>query len=111
MGAGFSGKCYEPVGSAGWRKPSSLRGFWSGRISVPLAREGYRVTCLDISPGYVEEALEYARDTGVEDRVEGVVGDAWKVDELVKRSYSAVLVIWTSLIGHKGSPEADIKLL
>jgi SAM-dependent methyltransferase len=82
-----------------------------GRVGVPLAREGYRVTCLDISPEYVEEALEYARCTGVKDRVEGVVGDAWRVDELVEGEYSAALMVWTTLIGYRGSPEADIELL
>ncbi|MCE4600114.1 MAG: methyltransferase domain-containing protein [Desulfurococcales archaeon] len=86
-------------------------GCGSGRISVPLAREGYRVTCLDISPKYVEEALEYARTMGVEDRVDGIVGDAWRVDELVKGSYDAALIVWTTLLGYRESPEADVELL
>ncbi len=86
-------------------------GCGSGRISVPLAREGYRVTCLDISPGYIEEALEYAQNMGVRERVEGVVGDAWKVDEIVEGGYNAALMVWTTLIGYKGSPETDIELL
>ncbi len=86
-------------------------GCGSGRISVPLAREGYKVTCLDISPEYVEEALEYARSMGVKDRVEGVVGDAWKVDELVEGGYSAAIMFWTTLIGYRVSSEADIDLL
>ncbi len=86
-------------------------GCGSGRISVPLAREGYKVTCLDISSEYVEEALEYAQNMGVKERVEGVVGDAWKVDELVEGGYSAALMVWTTLIGYKGSPETDIELL
>ncbi len=86
-------------------------GCGSGRISVPLAREGYRVACLDISPEYVEEALEYARSMGVEERVEGIVGDAWRVDELVEEGYNAALIVWTTLIGYRGSPEADVELL
>ena len=82
-----------------------------GRIAVPLALEGYRVTCLDISPEYVGEALEYARSVGVGDRFEGVVGDAWRVDELVDGGYDAVLMVWTTLIGYRCSKEADVELL
>ncbi len=86
-------------------------GCGSGRVGVPLAREGYMVSCLDISREYVEGALEYARSMGVEDRVEGIVGDAWRVDELVDRGYNAVLMVWTTLIGYRGTPVSDIELL
>ncbi|MCE4619443.1 MAG: class I SAM-dependent methyltransferase [Desulfurococcales archaeon] len=86
-------------------------GCGSGRIAVPLAQHGYRVTCLDISREYVEEALEYADSVGVRDRVEGVVGDAWRVDELVEEGYDAILLYWTTLIGYKGTPESDVELL
>ena len=86
-------------------------GCGSGRIAVPLAQLGYRVTCLDISREYVEEALEYADSVGVRDRVEGVVGDAWRVDELVEEGYDAILLYWTTLIGYKGAPEGDVELL
>ncbi len=86
-------------------------GCGSGRIAVPLAVEGYVVTCLDISPEYVREALEYARSMGVEGRVEGVVGDAWRVDELVGERYDASLIVWSTLIGYRGSPDYDVELL
>ncbi len=69
------------------------------------------VSCLDISREYVGEALEYARSMGVEDRVEGIVGDAWRVDELVDRGYDAVLMVWTTLIGYRETPVSDIELL
>ena len=82
-----------------------------GRVAVPLAREGYRVDCIDISPEYIREALEYARIAGVEGLFEGIVGDAWRIDEIVDRKYSAALMVWTTLIGYRGSPESDVELL
>ena len=86
-------------------------GCGSGRIAVPLAALGYRVTCLDIVGEYVSEALEYAEEAGVRDRFEGVVGDAWRVDELVGGGFDAVLLVWSTLLGYRGSPERDVELL
>ncbi len=82
-----------------------------GRVAVPLAREGYRVTCLDISPSYIREAVEYARELGVAEGFEAVVGDAWSLDELVHGGYNAVLLVWTTLLGYRGTPESDVELL
>ncbi|NPA98068.1 MAG: class I SAM-dependent methyltransferase, partial [Crenarchaeota archaeon] len=82
-----------------------------GRIAVPLAVEGYRVTCLDISGDYVERALEYAREMGVAGRFVGVVGDAWRVDKLVEGGFDAVLMVWSTLLGYRERPELDVELL
>ncbi len=86
-------------------------GCGSGRVAVPLASLGYRVACLDLSPSYVEEALGYARSVGVEDRLEPIVGDAWRLDELVSGEYDAALIVWSTLIGYKLDPAQDRLLL
>ena len=86
-------------------------GCGTGRVAVPLAAEGYRVACLDISPDYVEEAKKYARRLGVEDRLEPVAGDAWRLDELVRGPYDAALLVWSTLIGYREDPSHDRELL
>ena len=41
-----------------------------GRHSVPLAKRGYEVTGVDISPLFIEKAREYAASEGVDARFE-----------------------------------------
>ena len=83
-----------------------------GRVGVPLAARGYWVSCLDISPRFVERAREYAGLVGVSGRFEAVVGDAWEASRLLGRErYDAVLFFWTTLLGYRGSVESDLALL
>ena len=67
-----------------------------GRHSVHLAQRGYRVTGLDISPLYVQKAIEHAEAAGVEARF--AVGDMREVESLLGREirYDALINMFTS---------------
>ncbi len=83
-----------------------------GRVAVPLAARGYRVTCLDISGRLLRRASQLAAEAGLEERVEIVEGDAWRVDELFSpRRFDAVYMIWTTLIGYHMDKARDLELL
>lgn len=53
-----------------------------GRHCVPLARRGYQVTGVDISPMFLDEARTYAASSGVEPTF--IEGDMLNMAELVK---------------------------
>ncbi len=74
-------------------------GCGSGRIAINLARLGYSVVGIDVSPTYISEAVRRSREEGVQ--VEFLVGDARRVDEVVgARRFDAVLFYWTSVLGY-----------
>lgn len=87
-------------------------GCGNGRVAVPLAVLGFRVTCLDVSRVFLEEAARLAEDMGVSGSVEVVEGDAWRVDELLPANeFDAAYMIWTTLIGYYPDKERDLVLL
>ena len=55
-----------------------------GRHSAPLAKRGYEMTGVDISPLFIEKAREYAASEGVDARFE--VGDALDLSETLAES-------------------------
>ena len=67
-----------------------------GRHSIPLARRGYQVTGIDLSPLFIEEARKRAAEAGV--GVRFVVGDMQEVQSLVgaKAPFDAVISMFTS---------------
>jgi SAM-dependent methyltransferase len=67
-----------------------------GRHSIPLARLGYRVVGVDISPLYVEKAREYAAREGVEALF--VEGDMLDVLGLLEKQapFDAIINMFTS---------------
>jgi len=67
----------------------------NGRISTNLAKQGYRVTGIDLSPAYIEDAKKRARKIGV--RPEYVCGDVRRFNRLVKGKFDAVYTIWTAI--------------
>ena len=79
-----------------------------GRHSIELAKLGYRVTGVDISPVFIERARELAEEAGVD--VEFVVGDARGVGEQLAGSepFDATINMFTSH-GYYGR-EADIRM-
>lgn len=59
-------------------------GAGTGRFSIPLARQGFRVTHLDISQGMIDTARQLAQDAGVLDRMRfelGRVGDLTQYED------------------------------
>ncbi len=95
-------------------KGSSLLdlGCGNGRISVNLAKLGYYVVGVDISPLFISDAKKKALEYGVQDRVEFLVGDARNLDKLLKdRLFDATIIYWTTIIGYHQSQETDTIIL
>ena len=82
-----------------------------GRISIPLAENGYNVVGIDISPSYIQRANEYAKEDGVSDNTRFVIGDMRKVaSELSDISgFDAIVNMWTSM-GY-WDEETDLNIL
>ena len=79
-----------------------------GRHSIELAKQGYSVTGVDISPAFIERACELANEAGV--NVEFVVGDARDVGERLADAepFDATVNMFTSH-GYYGR-EADVRM-
>lgn len=78
-----------------------------GRVSVPLAKLGYDVAGVDISPHFVSIAEEKARKFGVSRRAKFNVGQMKDIGSLFpKESFDATINIFTS-IGY-GSESDDL---
>ena len=56
----------------------------TGRLSIWLAKKGFRTVGLDISTLYLEEATKKANEHGVESKVKLFLGDVREVDEVVR---------------------------
>ncbi len=71
-----------------------------GRVSIPLAKMGYTMVGVDLSPSYIQRAKEYAEEEGVSEKTRFITGDMREVS-LVLREYvngfDAVLNMWTSM--------------
>lgn len=71
-----------------------------GRHAVALARRGYRVVGVDISPPYISRAEEMAGEAGVSGSTEFFVGDMRRVGELLegyRGGFDAVVNLFTSM--------------
>ena len=69
-----------------------------GRVSVPLAKLGYEVVGVDISPYFVQLAKEKARQFGVAKRATFRVGSMKEVGSLFPRpQFDAAMNIFTSI--------------
>jgi len=73
-----------------------------GRLSIPLAKLGFKVVGVDISPSFIEQARERAVKEGVGDRVVFVLGDARELSSVAGRyaPFDAILFIYTTIIGY-----------
>jgi SAM-dependent methyltransferase len=83
-----------------------------GRVSIPLAKKGYNVTGIDISPPYIKKAIKYAEKEGVSDKTRFVVGDMRKVTKFLSEytdRFDAVVNMWTSM-GY-WDEETDLNIL
>jgi len=69
-----------------------------GRISVPLARLGYSVTGVDMSPYFIRVAKRKARQFKVSSGTSFVVGRMKEVDALLQRdSFDVAINVFTSI--------------
>lgn len=81
-----------------------------GRHAIHLARMGYHVAGLDLSPLYVERANHYREKLGVEDRLELRIGDLRAVRQSFDgRTFDAAINMWQSL-GY-WDDETDVSIL
>lgn len=71
----------------------------NGRISINLAKSGYKVIGIDISPTYIEDARRKAKEHKVEEKVKFLVGDVRELDKITKveGNFDAVINNWTSI--------------
>jgi len=71
----------------------------NGRIAINLAKLGYKVVGIDISPIYVEDARRKAKENNVEGNVKFLVGDVRELDNIIKDEgdFDAVINNWTSI--------------
>lgn len=78
----------------------------NGRICIPMAKRGFKVTGIDIGSMYVEDAKKRAARNRV--NVDFIQGDMRRLDRIVRGKFDAVLSVWTS-IGYYGK-KTDEKL-
>ncbi|OYT55545.1 MAG: hypothetical protein B6U76_05640 [Desulfurococcales archaeon ex4484_217_2] len=84
-------------------------GCGNGRIAINLAKLGYEVVGLDISPELIKDACRKAKSMKAKARF--IVGDARKIDEMFKPGeFDAVIFYWTTLIGYYDE-ETDKQIL
>jgi len=70
-----------------------------GRVSIPLAKKGYHVVGVDLSPSYIQRAIEYAKVEGVTEHTRFIVGDMRNIGSILadNNEFDAVLSMWTSM--------------
>ncbi|MCW2925835.1 MAG: Methyltransferase type 11 [Thermoleophilia bacterium] len=74
-------------------------GAGSGRVAVPMAAAGHRVTAIDASTAQLERCRSRAHEYGVAERIRIVEGDMRRVDDLVEpTSADLVLVPFRGLL-------------
>jgi len=65
----------------------------TGRYTLALARQGYRVTAVDLSAASLEQCRKNLSAEGVASRVRLVVADARNLGEVEERQFDAVLLM------------------
>ena len=68
-------------------------GAGTGRYSLQLARRGYAVTAVDLSPALIERSKKHVADEGLETQVRFVVADARDLTEVAENGFDAVLMM------------------
>ena len=83
----------------------------NGRISVHMAKRGFRTVGVDMSPTFLEDAKRKADENGVSDMTSFLHGDVRKLKNVIgkiAKPFDVVVDVWTS-IGFS-SPEDDLKV-
>ncbi|NIQ06145.1 MAG: class I SAM-dependent methyltransferase [Candidatus Korarchaeota archaeon] len=80
----------------------------NGRIAIHLAKQGYNVVGVDISPLYIKEAKKQAEEYEVANATEFVRGDVRNLRDLLQdqQDFDAVVNVWTSI----GYFEKDVEM-
>lgn len=83
-----------------------------GRVAIPLAKLGFSVVGLDISPLYLRRARERAEREGVVESTLFLEGDARSMADLLAEHspFDVVLFVWTSVLGYYNE-ETDLEVL
>ncbi len=70
-----------------------------GRHSVPLAKRGYVVTGVDLSPAFIEYARESARAEGVAESTSFLVGDMRQIASVLEGQdpFDTTINMWTAM--------------
>jgi SAM-dependent methyltransferase len=78
-----------------------------GRMAVPLAKQGYDVVGVDMSPDYVRRARRYAASKNVTRRTKFIVGDYRDIESAIsnEKPFRGILSAFTSM-GYYGK-DAD----
>jgi len=76
-------------------------GCGNGRIAINLAKLGYKVYGVDISPVFIKDALEKARLYNVEDKTFFKTCDVRRIDEeFDKNKFDVVFMYWSTILGY-----------
>jgi ubiquinone/menaquinone biosynthesis C-methylase UbiE len=73
----------------------------NGRVSICMAKKGFRSTGVDISEAFLEDARKKAQEHGASDLVTFLGGDVRRLKEVVHRKrsrpFDVVVSVWTSI--------------
>lgn len=71
----------------------------NGRISVFMAKKGFRAVGVDISKAFLEDGKRKAKEHGVSDRVTFVEGDVRRLKDILRapQPFDVVVNAWTSI--------------
>ena len=87
-------------------------GCGNGRIAINLAKQGYKVVGVDVSPVFIEDALRKAREHGVHDKAVFIVGDALDLERAVgKYFFDATILYWSTILGYYVDESVDERIL
>jgi SAM-dependent methyltransferase len=78
----------------------------NGRICTNLAKKGYQVTGVDISPAYIKDAIRKAQKKSI--KVNYICGDIRHIDRHVRGKFDVIISIFTAIGYYKKSTDETI---
>lgn len=82
-----------------------------GRISIPLAELGHKVTGVDYSQVFLEEAVKFGNSSSHKENLSFINADMHKLDGIIGtgKKFDLILNYWTSF--SYGTREEDLEFL